>query len=337
MNGGGGGVVHSFVKSTNDSGLYGIVTTTTDEDKKKKDYIVHYDLLSQKQNPIIELDSFPSSVVVIRDYLVYCCFSNCLKVYDTRQPLGKAEVLECGFTGVPPLTCLDVDCNYNLAVGTEMVKDDAFVRVYDVRSISNNQYKMEFTESFSNDLSQLEFYRGFLLTSSTDGLSCLFDLNSNTTAKNLTIKEEEEEDDEDDDDYLVRVFNSDAAVYRFGVYCDEYLYTMSHQNTVQLFNMNSGSKMFDCSSGGDGSAVINTEAVGSDLIVYTQQSLDIDNQYSIRVNRCTLENGLEKVLEFQSDAYVNDAKIVGKDLSSLLVVGATDDGIRVFSHHHQYY
>ncbi|KAI9222142.1 WD40-repeat-containing domain protein [Blastocladiella britannica] len=108
-----------------------------------------------------------------------------------------------------------------IAGGTELSGSDAHVHFYDMRS---PQLAHSFSESFGDDVTQLAFHPTVptrLLSGSTDGVACVFDLQGTW--------------DEDDD--LVGSMQSGSSVSKLGWFGPdgEYVWMTTHVETVSLW------------------------------------------------------------------------------------------------------
>ncbi|ORZ30122.1 WD40-repeat-containing domain protein [Catenaria anguillulae PL171] len=108
-----------------------------------------------------------------------------------------------------------------LATGTELVSDGAFIHFYDLRAPA---LQHSFTESLADDVTQLAFHPTVgnrLLSGSTDGIACVFDLNT-----------------WDEDEDLVGSMQSGSSVHKLGWFgpTGEYVWMTTHTETVMLWS-----------------------------------------------------------------------------------------------------
>ncbi|KAI9100606.1 WD40-repeat-containing domain protein [Phlyctochytrium arcticum] len=140
------------------------------------------------------------------------------RAWDTRNGSGVVEV----HVGAPVLS-LDINTEGRVLVaGTELVGEDAKISIWDIRNTATPA--AEFIECHSDDITQLRFHPSkpsVLLSGSTDGLLCLFDL--------TTLEE---------DDAIYQIIKSDS-VSKLGFFGPEgeYIYALSHMETFALWKV----------------------------------------------------------------------------------------------------
>jgi WD40 repeat protein len=120
-------------------------------------------------------------------------------------------------------------CGNILAVGTELVKEESPLYFWDIRS-SNETPLAVFEECHSDDITQVKFHPtkpNLLMTGSTDGLVCLYNLE--------TLVE---------DDALYQVIKDDS-IQKIGYFGPnyEYLYSLTHIETVSLWTFEDSEKI----------------------------------------------------------------------------------------------
>jgi WD40 repeat protein len=156
--------------------------------------------------------------------------------------------------------CADVNADDSLViVGTNKGIDDALVYIYDIRV--TDKYLFKFSESHSNDLSQVRFdpfYKNKFCSSSLDGLICLYDLEMKpgveSTDKASQASSSADEDGSDDDsanntheedpDFMEQVLNADSSVQKIGYVFSYYasgkadqLYAITYTNDFFVWDL----------------------------------------------------------------------------------------------------
>ncbi|KAI8925239.1 WD40-repeat-containing domain protein [Entophlyctis helioformis] len=130
-----------------------------------------------------------------------------------------------------PVLSFDVNCNHSLlAVGTELVGEDAKINFWDIRNAGGPQVA-SFIECHSDDVTQIKFHPTHaeaMISGSTDGLVCLY---------NLATFEE--------DDALYQVIKDDS-VSKLGFFgpASEYLYATTHMETFSLWTFEEANKIY---------------------------------------------------------------------------------------------
>ena len=103
-----------------------------------------------------------------------CNLNGSIHAIDLRTPQHPALTVKAPNT----LLCFDIDASRTtLAAGTELLKEDAFILFWDIRNASTIEKKYE--ECHSDDVTQIKFHpsnRSAMISGSTDGLCCLYDL-----------------------------------------------------------------------------------------------------------------------------------------------------------------
>ncbi|KAJ3331567.1 WD repeat-containing protein 89, partial [Kappamyces sp. JEL0680] len=143
---------------------------------------------------------------------------NQVVLHDTRTTSAPVHTYRCP----APVLSFDLNANHSiLAAGTELLGDDASILFYDVRA-SPSEAIATFNECHSDDVTQIQFHPSTpnaMVSGSTDGLVCLYDLTSMN---------------EDDSLYQVIKENSVSKVGFFGP-AFEYLYCSTHIETLSLW------------------------------------------------------------------------------------------------------
>ncbi|KAI8922417.1 WD40-repeat-containing domain protein [Powellomyces hirtus] len=148
-----------------------------------------------------------------------------VRVWDLRT--GNSELIfNCG---KPVLSLAVNSANTALAAGTELVGEDSEISIWDVRN--NSAPAARFLECHSDDVTQLRFHptdRNAMISGSTDGLICLYNLE--------TLEEE---------DALYQVIKEDS-IGKIGFFGPqyEYIYSLSHMETFSLYKFLEGDKVF---------------------------------------------------------------------------------------------
>jgi WD40 repeat protein len=137
---------------------------------------------------------------------------------------------------------LDFDMNSShsmIACGTELVGEDASILFWDLRS---NQLLSRFTECHSDDVTQIRFHpteANAMMSGSTDGLVCLYNLQDLTKPR---PQGEDTETAEDDCLYQVIKENSVSKIGYFGP-SSEYLYYITHMETFSIWRFQEAEKI----------------------------------------------------------------------------------------------
>ncbi|CAJ0881143.1 8826_t:CDS:10 [Entrophospora sp. SA101] len=137
-----------------------------------------------------------------------------------------AQMLQA--TKKEPLLSFDLNITGKVvAAGTELSSGgDVKILFWDLRS--SNKVSAEFTESHSDDITQIQFHPtspSKLLSGSVDGLICNFDLKSF-----------------DEDEELISVINSCSSINKAGYFGikGENIYCLTHNETFSLWNFSEG-------------------------------------------------------------------------------------------------
>ncbi|KAI8910196.1 WD40-repeat-containing domain protein [Gorgonomyces haynaldii] len=144
-------------------------------------------------------------------------------VWDHRQ---QAPVMT--FQHQQPISSFDYNCSRTLlACGTDLVKEDAFIHFWDIRQ---QQIVASFDECHSDDVTCLKFHPTTpeaMISGSTDGLTCLYDLKIF-----------------DQDEALYQVIKDDsvAKIGYFGPN-SEYIYYITHMQTFSIWKFYEGEKI----------------------------------------------------------------------------------------------
>ncbi|KAF3481290.1 WD domain-containing protein [Arthroderma uncinatum] len=147
--------------------------------------------------------------------LATCGKDGTVKVWDGRSS-GAVAVFETE-KGMP---LLSVACNassHSIVAGTELVKSDAFVLFWDIRS--PGKPRRQLVESHNDDVTEVQFHPArpsVLLSGSTDGLVNIYD----TTVS-------------DEDDALLQVIKH-SSIHHAGFVDDTAVYALSHD---ELFSV----------------------------------------------------------------------------------------------------
>jgi WD40 repeat protein len=164
----------------------------------------------------------------------------------------------------------DVNADDSLvAVGTNKGIDDALVYLFDIRV--TNKYLFKFSESHSNDLSQVRFdpfRRSKFCSASLDGLVCLYDLEMKPepveAATGSSTEESDDEDDDDDDgnssandtheedpDLMEQVLTADSSVQKIGYLSSDplsgvadQLYAITYTNDMFVWDLTTYDTVF---------------------------------------------------------------------------------------------
>ncbi|EEQ33656.1 hypothetical protein McanMca71_003987 [Microsporum canis] len=139
--------------------------------------------------------------------LATCGRDGTVKLWDARSS-GAAAVFHAD-KGMP---LLSLACrSHSIVAGTELVKPDAFVLFWDIRSPGKT--RSQYVESHNDDVTEVQFHPSrpsVLLSGSTDGLVNIYD---------TTVSEEE--------DALLQVVKH-SSIHRAGFLHDTAVYALSH-------------------------------------------------------------------------------------------------------------
>ncbi|KAL2918024.1 hypothetical protein HK105_202438 [Polyrhizophydium stewartii] len=130
-----------------------------------------------------------------------------------------------------PVLSFDVNCTHTLmAVGTELVGEDAKIHFWDVRA-AGGTLLASFEECHSDDVTQIKFHptqAEAMVSGSTDGLICLY---------NLSTFEE--------DDAIYQIIKNDS-ISKLGYFGPsyEYIYATTHMETFSLWRFLEGEKIY---------------------------------------------------------------------------------------------
>jgi WD40 repeat protein len=153
--------------------------------------------------------------------------SGSIQLFDNRNN-SIAMQLKAG----APVIDFDINSsNTILACGTELVGEEAAILFWDIR---NSNPLSKFSESHSDDITQVKFHptvSNAMISGSTDGLICLFDVQGIATPRQNT---EQNETAEDDALYQVIKENSISKLGFFGPGA-EFLYSTTHMETFSLY------------------------------------------------------------------------------------------------------
>ncbi|CAJ0750901.1 20091_t:CDS:10 [Entrophospora sp. SA101] len=150
-----------------------------------------------------------------------------IALWDLRLSHQRpAQMLQA--TKKEPLLSFDLNITGKVvAAGTELSSGgDVKILFWDLRS--SNKVSAEFTESHSDDITQIQFHPtspSKLLSGSVDGLICNFDLKSF-----------------DEDEELISVINSCSSINKAGYFGikGENIYCLTHNETFSLWNFSEG-------------------------------------------------------------------------------------------------
>lgn len=175
------------------------------------------------------------------DNMMFSCSDNGkLKCWDLRnhsleQQTESGETICFSSTSDDKreFLCADINSSDNLlSVGTNKTIDDALIYIFDIRF--NSKYLQKFSESHSNDVTQLKFdpnKPSKFSSSSLDGLVCLYDLDQEPDVLPKSAGNSDDSDSEEEDpDFMEQVFNADSSIHKLG-----YLSSSQDQNADQLY------------------------------------------------------------------------------------------------------
>lgn len=163
---------------------------------------------------------------------------------DKNQP-PESVCFSCTEDQKREFLCADVNATDNLfCVGTNKLIDDALVYIYDIRF--NNKYLHKFSESHSNDVSQVKFdpvKASKFCSGSLDGLVCLYDLEQEQDVRVKSPSEESSEEEEEDPDLMEQVFNSDSCIHKLGYLSStqttpDQLFAITYTNDLFVWDLN---------------------------------------------------------------------------------------------------
>jgi WD40 repeat protein len=174
--------------------------------------------------------------------MIFSCMDNGkLDCWDLRSDnLSNASICFSGLSvdDKREFLCSDINSlDELLIIGTNKTIDNCQIYVYDIRN--TQKYLFKFSESHSNDVSQVKFdpfYARKFCSASVDGLVCLYDLdlkpdeqaesNQNSsdldkTPSKLTQSDNESDDEisddeEEDPDFMDQVLNADSSIQKIG-------------------------------------------------------------------------------------------------------------------------
>lgn len=145
-------------------------------------------------------------------------------LFDTRSN-SNTPSLKIDSPSNLPYACLTVNNNGTiLAAGTDLVKPDSYIQLFDLRNASTTP-TIEYIDSHSDDITTLLFhplYPTVLISGSTDGLMNVFQVNETT-----------------EDDALQYTFTPDS-VSKIGVFGHDYVYVLSHIETLSIWSLKTG-------------------------------------------------------------------------------------------------
>ncbi|KAK2853345.1 hypothetical protein FQN49_005159 [Arthroderma sp. PD_2] len=147
--------------------------------------------------------------------LATCGKDGTVKVWDARSS-GAVAVFEAD-KGMPLLSLACNASSHSIVAGTELVKSDAFVLFWDIRSPGKSRRQL--VESHNDDVTEIQFHPtrpSVLLSGSTDGLVNIY----NTTVA-------------DEDDALLQVIKH-SSIHHAGFIDDTAVYALSHD---ELFSV----------------------------------------------------------------------------------------------------
>ncbi|KAJ3163766.1 WD repeat-containing protein 89 [Geranomyces variabilis] len=158
--------------------------------------------------------------------LVYAaCASGAVRLWDVRT--GQ---LGLTFQCDKPVLSVAINSSQTLlAAGTELVGEDSEICIWDVRN--HQTPAARFLECHSDDITQLRFHPSnplAMISGSTDGLLCLYNLES-----------------QEEDDALYQVVKEDS-ISKIGFFGpqNEYIYCLTHMETFSLYKFLEGDKVF---------------------------------------------------------------------------------------------
>ncbi|OLL27146.1 putative WD repeat-containing protein [Neolecta irregularis DAH-3] len=159
-----------------------------------------------------------TAIKAVDQFIVLSCGKDStVKFWDTRTD-GKSAVREF-FADSTPFLCADYDeATGRVAVGTELVKSNAAVLIWDART---SLPLVSYAESHNDDITDIHFSRfnsSHLITGSCDGLVNIFDTQ--------VI---------DEDDAVCQVANHSASIHCADFLSGEYIFALSHMETMTIF------------------------------------------------------------------------------------------------------
>lgn len=139
-----------------------------------------------------------------------------IHVWDPRRREKLAIIIDAR----APLTCL-ASSDYRVAAGSELVKSDAKVMLWDIRKA--NELLWEYMDGHNDDITDVQFHptaRHSLLSGSTDGVINLYDTQII-----------------DEDDAIYQTFNPGASIHRTGFLSEKRVFSLSHIETLTIFQV----------------------------------------------------------------------------------------------------
>eukprot|EP00112_Aurelia_sp_Birch-Aquarium-sp1_P021303 Seg5702.1 transcript_id=Seg5702.1/GoldUCD/mRNA.D3Y31 product="WD repeat-containing protein 89" protein_id=Seg5702.1/GoldUCD/D3Y31 len=148
--------------------------------------------------------------------------------------IGKQnEILQLKGDDLEPLTAIGMNCDGKfLTVGTEQInEEDVFLYVWNIEDLGSIERHAKYEELHSDDITQIVFHplrSSIMATGSTDGLVCISDLDAKS-----------------EEDVLIQTLNTESSVNIIGFFGPslEFLYSLTHIETVQFWDFVQGDKL----------------------------------------------------------------------------------------------
>lgn len=242
--------------------------------------IENYGKSKQSNNVVAHDLNFDASTTGQNCLLVAALSNASAPIWDLRLPTTVSSQSMQNHVLSPVIRVCDqerrayLSCalfGHHLACGTELSKEDAKIRLWDLRM--PEKVVGQLVHSLGDDCTQLEFFHSGgasgdeaglrLLSGSTDGLCCLYDYDhvlSNTEVKKSepgndvamdtesAMIDPKEQFGNGEDDALLTVLNTNSSVSKFGRFGPtntEYLWTFTHTEQLTLWSLSTGTKLAD--------------------------------------------------------------------------------------------